>query len=266
MKHVIVSLMALAVLLCAPPQAAAEEVKVLLCFPGGPGSTEDAQPIVDRFLGRVATLAGWAKASGTYCNDMTACQQAREDGAPQAVILPLDVYLANRARWNLTPVAALQNKEITGRYHVIVQKGKTLEAVKGQTLITSLKSAASFLSRVAFEGKISVETDFQFSRVRSPIRAIRNVVDGKAAAAILDDNQRRSLDGLPMAAEITVALSGRELPGAIVAGVGGVPTNLAAALTAVCAQHARECEEMRITGFAAVDAAQLTELEQQLSQ
>lgn len=239
---------------------------VLFCFPGGPGSTQDAQPVVDQFLDKLAPLAGWSAVSGTYYNDMTQCRDQFTRAKPDVVIVPLDIFLARRATWKLSAVSALQNRETSSRYHLVARKGATLASLKGQKLLTGLKAAAKFFSRVGFGGRVDLERDFDFGRTRSPLRAVKNVAKGKAAAALLDDVQQRSLDGLPMARDLVTVLSGPELPGAIVAGVGLAPPRLGAALATVCKQEREACKEMRITGFAPVNAKRLLELEQQLSQ
>lgn len=261
MKRVLVPLL-LSLLVATP--AAAESKRILLCFPGGPGSTADAQPVVDRFLGKIAGLAGWDSATGAYYNDMSACAAEMKKGAADVVIVPLDIYLKERAAWKLAPIATLENKETSGQYHLIAKEGATLASLKGKKLVTGLKCDEAFLGKVAFAGKLST-SDYAFERERSPLRAIKNVAKGQADAAILDDNQKRALEGKPMGEGIVVVVSGPELPGAIVAGAGTVPSGLSDALAKVCQDSADLCNEMRIKGFGKVDAGRLAELEQQLS-
>ena len=75
--------------------ASATSAHVLLCFPGGPGSTEQAQPIVDEFLAHLAVLAGWDNVNGSYINNMRECRAAMKTDTPATVVMvPLDLYLA----------------------------------------------------------------------------------------------------------------------------------------------------------------------------
>ncbi len=255
------------IVMCALLVGAAEAsatTKVLLCFPGGPGSTADAQPIVDRFLAKVSTLAGWSGAAGAYHNHLGKCATQFAADKPSVVIVPLHLYLAKRAAWNLSPVSTLQNKETSGQYHLVAKKGATLDSLKGQKLVTGLKADPAFFSKVAFAGKVDFASHFEFSPQRSALRAIKNVAKGKAAAVLLDDVQQRSLEGLPMAKELATLISGEKLPGAIVATVGAMDGKLHGALAGVCKSDAALCKEMRITGFSTVDAKQLTNLEQRL--
>jgi hypothetical protein len=180
-------------------------------------------------------------------------------------MVPLDLYLASRADWNLTPLATLENQEASTQYHIVARAGATLDSIKGEVLATGLKAAANFFSRVALGGQVNVDTDFDLTRTRTPLRAVKNVSRGRAAAALLDDVQQRALEGLPMAAELVTVLSGPALPGAIVAAVGTAPEGLEAALRTVCTRHAEVCQEMRVRAFSPVDSARLTTLERQLT-
>ncbi|MFT7621305.1 MAG: hypothetical protein ACI9WU_000466 [Myxococcota bacterium] len=257
-------LIALSVLFFAQT-ASASDARFLLCFPGGPGSTADAQPVVDKFLGKLASLTGWSGATGTYMNDLADCARQFEAAPPTVVMVPLHVYLAKRTAWKLAAVSTMQNKETSGRYHIVAKKGATLESLKGQKLATGLKADARFFSRVAFANKVDVATHFEMSKTRSALRAVKNVAKGKVAAALVDDVQLSALDGLPMAKDLAPVLSGPALPGAIVAAVSGDQAKLAGALETLCSKDAALCKEMRITGFSRVDTNQLSELEKQLA-
>ena len=258
MKHVTLWLTAL-VLLALTPMSASAETHVLLCCPGGPGSTADAQPIVDRFLTKLSALAGWDSAKGSYYNNMKACEGEMK-ASPSVVMVPLDIYLKERAAWKLQPAAVLTNKETSGSYHLVANKGTTLASLAGKTVATALKTDPQFLSRVAFDGKVDV-AGFTLSSTRSAFKAIKNVVKGKADAVILDDVQYNSLKGEKWAEGLEAVVSGPSLPGAIVAGVGSTPAKLAASLEQVCKDDQALCKDMRITGFGKVDTAKLTALE-----
>ena len=259
-----INLLVAITLLAAP--AALAETRVLLCFPGGPGTTEQAQPVVDQFLSKLAAQAGWDKASGAYYNDMARCAAEIKAGKADVAMIPLDVYLAQRGAWKLAPVAKLANKETAGQYHIVAKKGATLDSIKGQQLSTGLKASDSFLTRVALESRVDVSKDFKVKRRRSALKSVKDVAKGKAAAALLDDVAQKALDGLPMAKDLVTVLSGPELPGAIVAGVGSTPSKLGEALLSLCTAHRSTCDEMRVKSFKKVDVTRLTELEKKLTQ
>ncbi|MFT5430214.1 MAG: hypothetical protein ACI9OJ_000887, partial [Myxococcota bacterium] len=172
---------------------ASADTRVLLCFPGGPGSTEQAQPIVDEFLAKLAPAAGWTTATGNYTNDMDACKKAMAEGGAQVVMLPLDVYLAERSAWKLSPVATLANKETASKYHIVAKAGVTAEKLKGATVSTGLSASDSFLSRIAFNGAFDCAGDFKLKRERSALSAIKNVARGKVEAAIVNDVEQKAL-------------------------------------------------------------------------
>ncbi len=248
--------------LAMPATASATDVKFLLCFPGGPGSTADAQPVVDAFLKALAGQAGWGSASGTYTNDLAQCQSGA--GGAGVVVLPLDLYLQQHTAWRLTPVATLTNKETASRYHVVTKKGTTLDALKGKPVSTAIPASDAFLSRVGFDGKLDVSKDIALSRVRTALKALKDLDKGVVSAVLLDDVQQKALAGLPFAASLETVLSGAALPGAIVASVGAVQ-GLGPALTGLCSKATKVCDDMRITGFQPIDAAALAALGKKLT-
>jgi hypothetical protein len=242
----------------------AADTRVVLCFPGGPGSTTDAQPTVDRFLARLDKEMGWKSSKGKYFNSMAACRNAYKDLAPTMVMVPLHVYLSTRAAWKLTPVAILQNKETSGQFHILTKNAACQNCLTGATVSTGLQVSDRFLSKVAFDGKVAVGKSFTVKRTRSPMRAIKLVVNGKAIAVIVDDVVKRSLEGLPLAQGLRAIVTGPQLPGAVVATVGKAPRKLAAVLTGLCKADRALCKEMRITRFGNVDPARLLALEKKL--
>ncbi|HIA02461.1 MAG TPA: hypothetical protein EYN66_11205 [Myxococcales bacterium] len=244
--------------------ATAGDASVVLCFPGGPGSTADAQPVVDRFMAQLSKEMGWKDAKGVYFNQMSTCKHAYKDHAATLVMVPLNVYLEVRTSWKLNPIVLMNNKESSGQFHVITKTASCSGCLKGQTVTTGLKMSNNFLSRVAFDGKLQVGKGFTLKRTRSPIRAIKSVLKDKAIAAIVNDAQRRSLKGLPGTEEINTIISGPKLPGAIVASVGKPAPALKKVLLGLCKAQKELCKEMRITGFGKVDSARLKSLEEKL--
>ena len=246
--------------------ASANSAHVLLCFPGGPGSTEQAQPIVDEFLAHLAVLAGWDNVKGTYINNMRECRAAMKTDTPATVVMvPLDLYLAERESWKLHASASLQNKETAGAYHLVALPGTTLEGLRDQPVQTGLKASDPFLTRVAFDGKVDVKTAFKLERTRSARKAVKNVVKQKTSAAILNDVQFNALQSSPKYSTLVSIVAGPTLPGAIVASVGSKSDTLTTALISVCKKHAEACKKMRITGFSDVDASTLSALEKKLN-
>jgi len=238
--------------------------RVLLCFPGGPGSTSAAQKTVNKFLSRLAGPAGWKSATGAYYTDVASCESAFKKGA-DVVMIPLHVYLSRQKSWKLVPAATMKNKEASGQFHVYAPKGTSLASLSGKTVTTSLKAGNRFMARVAFSGKLPLGKGISVNRVRSARRAIKNLLKGKAAAAIIDDVQLKSFKGLPLTSGLAAIHSGPALPAAITALVGkGKTTKLTAALTALCKKDRALCKEMRVTGFGPVKPARLKALSKAL--
>ena len=247
--------------------ASAASAQVLLCFPGGPGSTEQAQPIVDEFLGHLASLAGWDDVKGKYINNMSECRAAMTTSQPATMVMvPLDLYLTRRKAWKMNASAALQNKETAGSYHIVALPGTTLEGLRGKAVQTGLKANDAFLTKVAFDNKVDVKTAFNLERTRSARKSVKNVVKQKTSAAILNNVQFNALKSSKKYSTLVSIATGPSLPGAIVASIGAPDDALQSALINVCKKHTEACEKMRITGFSAIDAKTLSTLEKKLNQ
>ena len=255
----------LILLATAPRVAFAQDVSFLLCFPGGPGSSTDAKPVVDAFLGALKQSAGWTSVKGDYVNDAATCQAAMAAGGASVVVLPLDVYLERNTAWKLQPVATLANTETASRYHVLAKKGVTLEALKGQKIASGLAASAGFLGRVGFDGKVDLNGGASFVKARTALKALKDLDKGEVQAAIIDDVQQKALQGLPLAQTLETVLSGPELPGAIVSAVGAPVKGLSEALASVCEKSPKICADMRVNRFAPEDGAVLADLAKKLT-
>ena len=249
------------------PVAHAEtSTSFVLCIPGGPGSTVDAQSVVDRFLNTLRDGTDLGPAAGAYYTDFASCAQALKKPADKRfVMIPLNVYLRERKAWQLRALVQVDTAKTSGQYHVVAPKGETLESLRGKRWVTGLKLKAPFLSRVAFDGRVALAPE-GLKHLRSSLSAIKRVAKGRADVVIVDDLQRKSMASLPIANELVVVHSGPDLPEAIVAVVGASKTKkLKKALLSLCQKHKALCTELRVTRFRAVTDKQLTQLEQKLT-
>jgi len=258
---VLVALMVLPLMAHAEPSTS-----FVLCIPGGPGSTTDAQPVVDRFLKTLGESVDLGTSVGTYYTDFGSCAQAfKKPATKRIVMIPLNVYLRERKAWRLRALVQVDTAKTSGQYHIVAAKGETLDSLRGKRWVTGLKLEASFLSRVAFDGQVTLTAD-GLKHQRSSLSAIKRVAKGRADAVIVDDLQRKSMASLPIAKEMTVVHSGPDLPEAIVAVVGDSKgKKIKKVLLGLCKKHKAMCADLRVTRFRSVTGKQLTELEQKLS-
>ena len=264
-NHCLFGIVLLALVSISASVSAQVSTSFVLCIPGGPGSTADAQPVVDRFLKQVNERVNLGTTEAAYYTDFASClQQVRKAAANRIVMVPLDVYLRERQAWQLRSVVQVDTAKTSGQYHVVASKGETLASLQGKRWVTGLKLDAPFLSRIALDGAVVLPSD-GFKKVRSSLSAIKRVAKGRADVVIVDDLQRKSMASLPIAKELAVIYSGPDLPEAIVAVAGKTPAKkLKKALLSLCQDHKSLCADLRITRFKSVDDKRLQALEKKL--
>ena len=245
---------------------AAPRLKVLICHPGGPGSTEEAIPRLARFFRRVETLAGWAEGSvtATYLNSADACDLYLKDEKPHLAILGLSAFLARGEEMHAQPLLeVVPTGAESERYHVVVESDPAtdLAGLKGKVLAGELLSDPSFVTKVIFQGAFDAGSDVQPKRCRTPLRAIKLVHRGKVAAALLDEATFQSLKTLPFGDQLREVFVSEPIPGWPVVALGNAKPGdrlapgdrkaLLAALPKVCeGPDAKEiCEPVRLGGF-----------------
>ena len=253
----------------APDASASTPLRVLICYPGGPGSAEEAAPRLTEVFGRVASLAGWeaGRIEAGYLNNADACAVYLREKKPQVAIFSLGMFLADGERLRSVPV--LEVVPVGGeaeRFHVVVESdpATSIAELGGKVLAGELLGEPAFLSRVVFKGDIDVARHFTLEHTRTALRAIKLVHGGRAAAALLDSRTFVELRTLPFGADFREVFVSDPLPGWPVVALGdaapgdrladGDRRALVDALLKVCADDdgRRICEQVRLGGFRAV--------------
>ena len=272
MKCRLVSLLILGALVLSAPIAqatTASPLRVLVCYPGGPGSTEEAAPRLAEVFGRVATLAGWDadRVEARYVNNRDACDLYLKEQKPQLAILSLGMFLSDGARLKSAPV--LEVIPVGGeaeRYHVVVEAdpATSLAELNGKAMAGELLGDPVFLSKVVFQGTIDVASHFELKDTRTALRAIKLVHSGKVAAALLDTRTFAELKTLPFGDALRAVFVSEPLPGWPVLALGDTAPGdrlgeadrkaLVDALVKVCADDdgKKTCEQIRLGGFRSV--------------
>jgi len=188
---------------------------VLICYAGGSGTTEQAQPVVNRFMRHMERAGGWKADSlaGTYLQDPQECQNHFKKNKPQLLVVDLPSFLARKKQWGLRPVAHM-GKANSKRYFLLVRKGSfaDLQALKGQSLVTPLAYDPRFISKVIFGGKVGPKY-FKLEAVHRPLKGLRRVARKKAAATLVDEVTYRYLSELKLPQPLTVLQRSAPLPG-----------------------------------------------------
>lgn len=247
---------------------AAEPVKVMICYPGGPGSQEEAAPRLAKFFHRVEKLAGWeeGRVSARYLNTQDSCDLYLKSEQPDLAILSLGAFLALGDSLKAEPL--MEVVPVGGeaqRYYVVVEKSpaKTLAELKGKKLTGDDLGDPAFLSRVVFQGKVDAKKDFELEPTRTTLRAIKQVHKGKADAVLLDNRTYSELKTLPFGDDLRAVYTSEPLPGWPLLALGDAKPgdrvdaktrkDLVAAMAKACeGEGAKVCEPVRLGGFRAL--------------
>jgi hypothetical protein len=261
----------------APVLAAVGPVTLVLCAPGYPGSTVEAQPAMDAFAAAVAHAAGWQP------GELEAVYYETEQGAlerlarPDAALLlvPLPFFLQHRATYQLEP-----------RLEAVEQGGKAAEP---WTLVTSagavkkpadlagfeLVSLAGYVPRfvrgpaLGSWGELPPTVKITFSG--AVLSSLRRAAAGEKVALLLDHAQAAALPALPFAAKLAVVTQSPPLPVSVLCVVGGRltagrVTTLIDALRTLGASPpgAEALAGIRLTGFVPADLTALARAQEAL--
>lgn len=249
--------MVVAVTLACTGAARAEAL--LVCNVGGPGSTAQAQPVLDKFLRHMEKAQGLKAGSmtGQYHTTLAGCKTYAEKAKPVLGVFNVTSYVQQAANWKLRPVAHMGGAD-SKTFHVLVKKGgpTSIDALKGKTLITMVPDM-QFVGRVILGGKL--DADKAFSKVKEtsrPLKALRNVARGKQDAAIVDHQAYAEMGKIKLPAELVSIHASAGLPGLTLAVIGAnagadkPETKLTKVLAKLCSGEGQKmCQTFQIKGF-----------------
>lgn len=219
--------------------------EVLVCYPGGGNvKPRQAKPAMEKMLAVLERLGGWP--AGTFhhqfTSDVDECRKLIASSKPAYLLTSLGLYLEQRAGLDLVPLVkpkmAGQDAEV---YRVLVKKGgpTDLAGLKGKTLGGNLLDEPVFLKRIVFAGKVDPATYFTLEPSKRALRALRQLVQGKLDAVLVNEQQFKALAGLPFAKDLQPAFTSAKLPllGLAAAGKRAKPAErarMAKAMSGLC--------------------------------
>lgn len=192
-------------------------VDVLVCYPGGAMSTQDAESAMGFMLRALEETGGWNAGTmkGLFATDINDCTKILNEQKPQFAITTLGIFLESREKLNLIPLVQPSIKGSSSDvYRILVRKGAftSFEELKGKTLEGPLVGEPVFLKRVVFQGEMDPVSFFVLKRSRRVLRSLRNVAEGKLDAVIVNSQQYRAIGSLPFADELFVIFTSEEIP------------------------------------------------------
>jgi len=218
--------LALAALALAAPAALAsppERSFLVVCAPGSPGTTAEAQPTMDAFAAALAAKAGLPATSlGAVYHEEEASGVARlraKDAALALVSLPFylkhERELALRARLQAVP----KGRSETERWALVARKGRVASsaALEGFTIASTAGFAPAFVRGPALGSWGRLPAGVRIVQSGAVLSALRRAAAGEPVAVLLDGAQEAALGSLPFASELEVVTRSPPLPGGVVA-------------------------------------------------
>jgi hypothetical protein len=260
-------------LLCIASAATAGEMTLVICAPGYPGNSEQAQPVMDDLAAALGgAMAGDPDYMGAvYHNELDAGLARLSEEDAVAALVPLPFYLRYRKELGLRPLAqALPISGPTESWSLVAHRGAIgdVSSLEGWEITGMPGYAPAFVREVAFPdwGKIPESVPIRFTA--RAVSALRKAAAGEKLAVLLDGAQSESLPALPFSSELEVVASSRPLPTSLVCALGerlskDDAAELVSALLGLGeTESGRELlASLRMTGFEQPDEAAIERLE-----
>jgi hypothetical protein len=210
----------------ALPARADAPATLVVCAPGSPGTTQEAQGAMDALAKAVAARAALppgALAAVYLPAEGAGLARLREKDAALALV-SLPFFLAHEKalglRAELAPVP--QGGAATERWSLVARKGAVPSAasLQGYTILSTAGYAPAFV-RGVLRGLGEPAADVTIQPSAAMLSGLRRAAAGEKVAVLLDRAQASALASLPFAADLEVVTRSPEVPAGILAVVGG---------------------------------------------
>lgn len=197
--------------------AASEPSPVVVCYPGGPVSEDDANKAMSAMLGVVERVGGWPSHtfSSAFSSDVEGCKNLLKEKQPAFAITSLGIFLDQRQSLHLEPIVQPRMRGAsTEQFHLVAVKGHfgSLDEVKGKQVGGTVFEEAEFIRRIVFAGKLDPQKDFSLKPSKQAIRALRALDKGELDAVLLNGQQFAALASLPLTHELDSVFTSAPIP------------------------------------------------------
>lgn len=214
----------LGVIAAAVPAARADDaVRIVVLKEHGVGSQSLAQPYLNKFVDIAGQQNDWVDAKGQYFTGRDAAAAFIESAKPHYGILSLGAFLALRGKFRLSVIGEVATSLAGGRQYMIISKNAgDLAGCKKKVLVSDHFDDQRFIERVVAGGTFKL-SDFTLLRAQRPLQTIRQLVNGEAACALVDDAQYAELSHLENADGIRDVWKSAEFPPMVIVAFPSAP-------------------------------------------
>lgn len=204
------------------PAFSSESFDFVIIQPGQPGTSADAQPVMDALAAYLQKKLGTdVTIHGRYFNQTEQAAAYLADNRPQWGIVGLGYYLGHAGERCMTPLASTRpGGADSDVWRLVVAKNgpDKWQAVKG-VVSGSMLFEPGIAAGLLFDTSLA-ELPFSLEGTVRPLSALRSVLRGKGGAVVLDKPQYDAFQALPMASGIKVLKTSKALPTSAVVAFG----------------------------------------------
>lgn len=251
---------------------ASDPAMLVVCAPGYPGSTEQAQPTMDEFSAHTSQVSGWSEAAlgAVYYNDLAEGLARLEQADAVLALVPSPFYLEYADRLDLRPILeAVSVERSPETWTLVTGKGAVSgpESLDGWVITGREGYSTTFVRNVALDGwgAIPDTADVVYS-VRT-VSALRKASRGEPVAVLLDGEQTAALEGLPFASDLERVFESASLPPSLLCVIKDrlAPEKIDELTRGLARMSSNKTgreilQQMRLTGFEPVDEAEIARI------
>lgn len=210
----IIILLAISVFAWINPAIGGETLDFAVIQPGQPGTSREAQPVMDALAAYVQKKMGPGfTIKGRYFNRLDEALDFLGNAKPVWGIVRLGFYSEQARRFQMTALASTRpggyNKDI---WRLVVKRDapedwKSLNGKILGNMLFETDAAACLLFGVP-----PAQLPFALKGTFRPLRSLRGVIKGKTTGAVLDRAQYEALKALPLVKKIKIVHTSGELP------------------------------------------------------
>ncbi len=245
---------------------AATENTLVVCAPGFPGSTAEAQPAMDGLAAALAGAAGWkaGELGAVYFEDEAAGTEGMGQEGAALALVTLPFFLVHRDELALQPLAQAVPAEGTTNelWTLVAGAGRVRgpEDLAGWEIVSLAGHAPSFVRGVVFDGWGACPEGLGIVFSNRVLTALRRAAKGEDVAVLLDGQQAEALDRLPFADDLEVVRATEPMPTSLLCSVGDrlPPERVQGFVDAALGLADDDAlAEVRLDGFVPLDTAAL---------
>lgn len=209
-----------------PVQAAdSAPLTLVLCAPGYPGSTEDAQPTMDQLAAYVATHAGWTpdRVQAIYHRTSDAGVPRMQEADAALAMVPLPFFVRYEEELKLRPLLLVEPEDNAQEiWSLVARRGliTSPEDLAGWEITGQPCYAPRFVRGPVLGDWGPLPADVKLTFSDRVLSALRRAAGEDKVAVLLDREQAEAMAALPFAADLEVVTRSRPLPANLVCALG----------------------------------------------